>query len=342
MRSPRNAENEIAAAAAAAASPVASTAAPKYRARAAPPGLKAFKQTLFISELIRMGHDDSLSYKATRAEHQQMVAAGKFFEQQGCKFLYSAEALRHHARNDHIPEIVVLGASNVGKSSFLNALLGRPGVARVSSRPGMTTLLNAYGVGPLPKIPRALVRKGDAPPQHSLVVVDTPGYGYKSRAGWGDAIVKYIGARNMLRGAVVLLSSDKKLMDQDRWIIRSLAESNTRTLLVLTKADKSGSSWETVCSSMAKAVRDDLKKMERAVGGEWKEGSGWTPEVHITSAGMDKIPKLGNGGGMGGVRSAILDMAGFSLEQTDKVSKKDETLTYTGAIVSFDDIKWKT
>ncbi|UKZ83076.1 hypothetical protein TrVFT333_010877 [Trichoderma virens FT-333] len=275
-------------------------------------------------------------------QYAQIASAASFF-QQGFQFLYSAESLRHHPKNDHIPEIIILGASNVGKSSFLNALVGRPGAARVSARPGKTTLMNAFGLGPLPNIPRGLVRQGEKPPRYSLVLVDTPGYGFKSQASWGDAVWKYIKARKMLRGAVVLLSSEKRLMEQDKWLLRTLAEANTRTLVVLTKADKGGGSWTQRCGEMATLLREELRKMSRSVGNGWAEGSGWNPDIHVTAAGMDKVPKLGSGGGVGGVRTSILEMAGFDFDLKEKeVKKKDETVTYGGPVVSFDDIKWKT
>ncbi|KAL7941203.1 P-loop containing nucleoside triphosphate hydrolase protein [Trichoderma barbatum] len=312
--------------------------------RSAPPNTKPHKETLFTSTLIRQTPLSSpiITTTTTKPQDAQIASAASFF-QQGFQFLYSAEHLRHHPKNDHIPEIIILGASNVGKSSFLNALVGRPGAARVSARPGKTTLMNAFGLGPLPKIPRGLVRQGEKPPKYSLVLVDTPGYGFKSQASWGDAVWKYIKARKMLRGAVVLLSSEKKLMEQDKWLLRTLAEANTRTLVVLTKADKGGGSWSDRCGDMATLLREELRKMSQSVGNGWVEGSGWNPDIYVTAAGMDKMPKLGSGGGVGGVRTSILEMAGFDFDLQEKeVKKKDETVTYGGPVVSFDDIKWKT
>ncbi|TFB07054.1 putative GTP-binding protein EngB [Trichoderma ghanense] len=259
----------------------------------------------------------------------------------GFQFLYSAESLKHHPKNLHVPEIIILGASNVGKSSFLNALVNKPDAARVSARPGKTTLMNAFAVGPPPNIPKGTLKAGDKMPRYSLVLVDTPGYGFRSQASWGDSVWKYIKARKMLRGAVVLLSSEKRLMEQDRWILRTLAEANTRTMVVLTKADKGGGSWTQRCGDMATLLRDELKKISRSVGNGWGEGSGWNPDIHVTAAGMDHVPRLGSGGGVGGVRMSILEMAGFDLQEKE-VKKKDETVTYGGPVVSFDDIKWKT
>ncbi|KND88689.1 putative GTP-binding protein EngB [Tolypocladium ophioglossoides CBS 100239] len=296
------------------------------------------KRSLASNKVIRHGLDRPLTTKATREEARQLAAAERFFAH-ACQFLYSAEALRHHAINDHAPEVVVLGASNVGKSSFLNALVGQPGAARVSQRPGRTTLMNAYGVGPRPKIARELVRKGEPPPRHSLVLVDTPGYGFRSQASWGSSILAYLEARRMLRGAVLLLSSEKRLLPEDKWLLRVLAESNTRTLVVLTKADKGRNDWPARCSDMAETLLEELQRLDKDVGGGWRAGEGATADVYITSAGMDSTGKLGNGGGMGGVRAAILEMAGFTLQ--DKVNKKAEAVTYSGPIVSFDDIQWK-
>ncbi|KAL6699536.1 P-loop containing nucleoside triphosphate hydrolase protein [Trichoderma pleuroticola] len=316
---------------------------PSSPKRSAPPNTKPHKETLFTNTLIRQTPSSPLITTSTTKPQDAHIASAASFFQQGFQFLYSAESLRHHPKNDHIPEIIILGASNVGKSSFLNALVGRPGAARVSARPGKTTLMNAFGLGPLPNIPKGLVRQGEKLPRYSLVLVDTPGYGFKSQASWGDAVWKYIKARKMLRGAVVLLSSEKRLMEQDKWLLRTLAEANTRTLVVLTKADKGGGSWTQRCGDMATLVRQELRKMSRSVGNGWEEGSGWNPDIHITAAGMDNVPKLGSGGGVGGVRTSILEMAGFDFDLKEQgVKKKDETVTYGGPVVSFDDIKWKT
>ncbi|OPB40498.1 hypothetical protein A0O28_0005770 [Trichoderma guizhouense] len=321
-------------------SPSSSPSTPK---RSAPPNTKPHKETLFTNTLIRQSPSSPLITTSTTKPQDAQIASAASFFQQGFQFLYSAESLRHHPKNEHIPEVIILGASNVGKSSFLNALVGRPGAARVSARPGKTTLMNAFGLGPIPSIPKGLVRQGEKLPRYSLVLVDTPGYGFKSQASWGDAVWKYIKARKMLRGAVVLLSSEKRLMEQDKWLLRTLAEANTRTLVVLTKADKGGGSWTQRCGDMATLVREELRKMSQSVGNGWEEGSGWNPDIHITAAGMDNVPKLGSGGGVGGVRTSILEMAGFDFDLKEKeVKKKDETVTYGGPVVSFDDIKWKT
>ncbi|KAI9151977.1 putative GTP-binding protein EngB [Paramyrothecium foliicola] len=300
---------------------------------------KGFKQALASSDVIRYSDHGLLQPKPTKEEREQLAAAKKFFRQ-GYKFLYSAEELSHHARNEHTPEVVILGASNVGKSSFLNALVGRHDAARVSHRPGKTTTMNAYGVGPVPKIPLSLIPKGTIPPKHSLIIMDTPGYGYKSQAGWGDSIIEYFKGRPMLRGAVVLLSSEKKLLKEDKWVLRTLAESNTRTTVILTKADKNRSEWTTACSALAAAVQEEMRTLSQDLGNGWVEGSGYDPDVIITAANMDGSGAAGGGPGVGSARMALLEMAGYNTK--GDVEKKEENIEYSGKVVSFDDICWKT
>ncbi|KAF4507376.1 hypothetical protein G6O67_006018 [Ophiocordyceps sinensis] len=299
------------------------------------------KDSIASYSLIRKGPGSPLTTTVTKDQVRQFAAAQRFFEH-GCDFLYSAEALRHHPRNEHIPEIVVLGASNVGKSSFLNALVGKEGRAKVGQRPGKTKLMNAFGVGPRPQTPRSLVRTGSAPPKHSLILVDTPGYGYRSQATWGAEILKYLEMRQRLRGAVVLLSLIKrKPSAEDMWVLRALAELNTRTLVVVTKADRQRpAEWPLVCSRMADAVLREMNSLDETVcGNRWRAAvAGAESDVYVTAAGMDLEGKLGNGAGMGGVRAAILQMAGFDVRT--EVTKTAENVVYAGPTVSFDDIQW--
>ncbi|KAG6109569.1 hypothetical protein E4U31_006774 [Claviceps sp. LM219 group G6] len=277
---------------------------------------------------------------------RQLSAAETFFisKKTRYKFLYSAAHARQHRLNMHTPEIILLGASNAGKSTFLNAILGSASAARVSRRPGLTTLMNVYGVGPPPTTGthQPSVSKDIGPPQHSLILVDTPGYGFRSQLSWGKSVIQYLHQRAMLRGAVLLLSSEKKLLPHDKWMLRTLAEANTRTLVVLTKADKSKAEWTERCVEMADDIQTELADLNREVGGRWRDDDDGaaTARVLITAAGMDLPYRFRNGAGIGGVRSAILDMAGFSM--TSKVTNKAETVTYSGPIVSFEDIGWTT
>lgn len=123
-----------------------------------------------------------------------------------------------------LPEIAFIGRSNVGKSSLINALLGRPGMARVSSSPGKTTLLNVY------RLP-------------SLYLVDLPGYGFArasktDRAGYRRLIHSYLRSRPTLSGIVWLLDIRHDPSKEDREMQELLIQSRRPVLAVLTKSDK--------------------------------------------------------------------------------------------------------
>ncbi len=123
-----------------------------------------------------------------------------------------------------LPEVAFIGRSNVGKSSLLNALVGRPGLARVSGTPGKTTLLNAF------RMPE-------------LYLVDLPGYGFaragkSARAGYRRLVTGYLTKRPTLAGVVWLLDIRHDPSKEDREIQDLLIESGRPVLAVLTKADK--------------------------------------------------------------------------------------------------------
>jgi len=122
------------------------------------------------------------------------------------------------------PEIAFVGRSNVGKSSLLNALVGRKGMARVSATPGKTQYLNVYG---LP----------------TLYLVDLPGYGWakankRDRESYRALVDTYLRQRTTLRGVVWLLDVRHPPSVDDRRIQDLLAENNRPVLTVLTKVDK--------------------------------------------------------------------------------------------------------
>jgi GTP-binding protein len=123
-----------------------------------------------------------------------------------------------------LPEIAFIGRSNVGKSSLINALVGRPGLARVSGSPGKTTLLNFY------RLP-------------ALYLVDLPGYGFaraskSSRAGYRRLILDYLRTRERLSGIVWLLDIRRDPSPEDREMQELLVESGRPVLAAFTKADK--------------------------------------------------------------------------------------------------------
>lgn len=113
----------------------------------------------------------------------QLAHAERFFLAHPPSLLYSASKFRT-VKLTSIPEVAFLGRSNVGKSSLLNALLGR-NMCHTSSKPGRTKTMNGFAVGG----EDAVGNPG------RLVVQDMMGYGKGSREDWGTEIMKYLAGR---------------------------------------------------------------------------------------------------------------------------------------------------
>ena len=142
------------------------------------------------------------------------------------EFLKSAPDLEFLPEAD-VPEIAFAGRSNVGKSSLLNALTNRKGLARTSNTPGRTQELNLFDVGqPL-----------------QLRLVDMPGYGFAEAPKdlvkrWRWLINDYLRGRASLKRALVLVDSRHGLKEVDREMMRMLDDAAVSYHLVLTKGDK--------------------------------------------------------------------------------------------------------
>ena len=149
--------------------------------------------------------------------------------------IISAEFIRSCAGpeqflNSDLPEIAFIGRSNVGKSSLINSLLQRKGLAKVSRTPGKTRLINLFRVA------------SDDPVLAHFVVVDLPGYGYAKvskalRAQWAPLIEQYLDGSEQLRAVVVLVES-RVLSEQDRDTIAWLLSVGRPPIVVATKVDK--------------------------------------------------------------------------------------------------------
>ena len=126
---------------------------------------------------------------------------------------------------DDMPEIALAGRSNVGKSSFINTLLGRKNLARTSSKPGKTQQLNFYNI------------------DDKLRFVDVPGYGYAKvskteRAKWGKMIEEYLTSRVNLRAVVSLVDLRHDPSADDVQMYDFLKYYEIPVIVVATKADK--------------------------------------------------------------------------------------------------------
>jgi len=124
-----------------------------------------------------------------------------------------------------LPELAFAGRSNVGKSSLLNKLVKRKAFARVSNTPGRTRELNFFRVN------------------NQFVLVDLPGYGYakvskERRAEWRPLILGYLRRSPNLKGIVQLLDVRHDPTRDDRQMFELLAETETPTIVVVTKIDK--------------------------------------------------------------------------------------------------------
>ncbi|GAB6683357.1 ribosome biogenesis GTP-binding protein YihA/YsxC [Streptococcus uberis] len=139
--------------------------------------------------------------------------------------LLLSAANKSHYPEDDIPEIALAGRSNVGKSSFINALLGRKNLARTSGKPGKTQLLNFFNI------------------DDKIRFVDVPGYGYAKvskveRARWGKMIEEYLTSRDNLRAVVSLVDLRHEPSTEDVQMYEFLKYYEIPVIVVATKADK--------------------------------------------------------------------------------------------------------
>lgn len=152
------------------------------------------------------------------------MAEEQFLNTHNASILLSA-ANQSHYPDDDLPEIALAGRSNVGKSSFINTILGRKNLARTSSKPGKTQLLNFFNI------------------DDKLRFVDVPGYGYakvskSERAKWGKMIEEYLTTRDNLRAVVSLVDLRHEPSTEDVQMYDFLKYYEIPVIVVATKADK--------------------------------------------------------------------------------------------------------
>lgn len=132
-----------------------------------------------------------------------------------------------------------VGRSNVGKSSLLNAVFGRPKekIARVSSKAGHTKTLNAFGVGGSSRDTAAKEALKQLQ-SGALVVVDTPGYGYHSRQEWGPEINKFFEKRKQLRMVFLLIDALHGVKPRDLVLLQHFEMQGIPYQIILSKVDR--------------------------------------------------------------------------------------------------------
>jgi GTP-binding protein len=190
-------------------------------------------------------------------------------------FLKSAPQLEH-LPPPTMPEIAFAGRSNVGKSSLLNRLTGRNGLARTSNTPGRTQELNIFDVGDPPR----------------LRLVDMPGYGFAKAPKdlarrWRYLVNDYLRGRAVLKRALVLVDARHGLKEIDHEVMKMLDDAAVGYRIILTKADK--------------VKPTDLAETERRTAEEARRHPAAHPEILATSS--------ETGAGMEKLRAAVLEAA---------------------------------
>lgn len=131
--------------------------------------------------------------------------------------------------DENLPEIAMCGRSNVGKSSLINAIMGRRSLARTSSKPGKTRTINFYNV------------------DNIFRLVDLPGYGYASvsqseKDSWSKTINTYLSQRQNLKEVFLLVDFRHEPTAQDKMMYDWIIDSGFSGYVIATKLDKIGKS----------------------------------------------------------------------------------------------------
>ena len=152
------------------------------------------------------------------------IEAGRLLFARDVTFMLSAVSLET-LPPARLPEICFAGRSNVGKSSLINALTNRKGLARASNTPGRTRELNYFNV------------------DERLFVVDLPGYGYAKAsksdiARWTKLTRQFLFGRASLRRVFLLIDSRHGIKDSDLELMGMLDETAVTYQIILTKMDK--------------------------------------------------------------------------------------------------------
>ena len=143
---------------------------------------------------------------------------------------------------DNKPEFLLVGRSNVGKSSFINSIIERKNFARISSKPGKTQTLNFYNVN------------------NDFYLVDVPGYGYANvskerQQKFGMMIEEYLENRKNLKEVFLLIDFRHKPTQDELLMYNFLKYYDINVTIVCTKVDKIG---KTLREKQVKLIKDTL------------------------------------------------------------------------------------
>lgn len=140
------------------------------------------------------------------------------------KFIKSVYNLNELPKQ-HLPEVVLCGRSNVGKSSFINSLFNKKNLAKISSTPGKTRSINFYEI------------------DNKFYLIDLPGYGYaktskKEREKWAVLIGKFFESSDHIKLAIHFIDSRHEPTKLDIYLNEMLTKYKIPYLILLSKADK--------------------------------------------------------------------------------------------------------
>lgn len=150
-------------------------------------------------------------------------------------------------RKSNLPEIALVGRSNVGKSSLLNSLCRKKGMARVSSTPGKTREVNFYLLN------------------NNFYLVDLPGYGFanvsqSAKMKWGQMIEGYFASSPNLKMVLFLMDIRREPSDDDRQMAYWIEHNRLAYQIIATKADKvSKSQRGNICRSLSDQLQMTFK-----------------------------------------------------------------------------------
>lgn len=175
-----------------------------------------------------------------------------------CKLVISAAKKEQWPQTD-LPEIVLAGRSNVGKSSFINTMCNRKKLAYVGNTPGKTRLLNFFNL------------------DDTLMFVDVPGYGYanisqKQLIQFGEMMEDYFSGRTQKKGLVMLVDARHRPSEDDLSMMEYAKYYEIPVVVIATKIDKVKNSQRGKC---LRAIVEDLgieKEQLIPFSSETKEG----------------------------------------------------------------------
>jgi GTP-binding protein len=235
----------------------------------------------------------------------------------------------HKVQFTDVPEVAFFGRSNVGKSTLLNAIMGRE-ICYASNKVGRTRTMNAYAVGGPEK----------AGGSGLLTIMDMPGYGKGSVKSWGTQLSKYLEQRKELKRVFFLMDPLHGLKDSDRVFLKMLRERAIPHQVVMNKIDRiflKSTTRARIMSDHMETRRVQVEKMMQELKKDIqpkRDGPPALGEILACSGDMGKHARYASEKdgvvGINAIRWAILRATGLD-RYVDPVERKE----LSGSMTSF-------